>query len=57
MVPISVQLYSLREQMKDGQHAAVLKKLGEIGFRGLNPPASMASSPTNSANWPRTTAW
>ncbi len=33
--PISVQLYSLREQMKSGNHAAIIKRLGEIGYAGV----------------------
>ena len=33
--PISVQLYSLREQTKDGNHLAVLKKLADTGFYGV----------------------
>lgn len=32
---ISVQLYSLREEMKDGKHAAILRQLGEIGYTGV----------------------
>jgi sugar phosphate isomerase/epimerase len=34
-IPISVQLWSLREQMKDGRHEAVLKQLAEVGYRGV----------------------
>jgi sugar phosphate isomerase/epimerase len=33
--PISVQLYSLREQTKDGGHLAVFKKLADTGFCGV----------------------
>ena len=33
--PISVQLYSLRDQTKDGNHVAVLKKLADTGFYGV----------------------
>ncbi len=33
--PISVQLYSLREAMKDGKHATVLAALGKAGFVGV----------------------
>jgi sugar phosphate isomerase/epimerase len=33
--PISVQLYSLRDQTKDGNHVAVLKKLADTGFCGV----------------------
>lgn len=33
--PISVQLYSLRDQTKDGNHVAVLKKLADTGFAGV----------------------
>ena len=33
--PISVQLYSLREQAKDGNHLAVIKKVAEIGYTGV----------------------
>jgi sugar phosphate isomerase/epimerase len=33
--PISVQLYSLRDQAKDGNHVAVLKKLADTGFYGV----------------------
>ncbi len=33
--PISVQLYSLREQTANGNHVAVLKKLAETGFVGV----------------------
>ena len=36
MLPkISVQLYSLREQMKDGNHLAILQKLADAGFAGV----------------------
>lgn len=34
-IPISVQLYSLREQMKDGKHLPVIKQLAETGFKGV----------------------
>jgi sugar phosphate isomerase/epimerase len=34
-IPISVQLWSLREQMKDGRHEAVLHRLAEVGYRGV----------------------
>ena len=33
--PISVQLYSLREQAANGNHVAVLKKLADTGFIGV----------------------
>ncbi len=33
--PISVQLYSLRDQTANGNHVAVLKKLAETGFIGV----------------------
>jgi sugar phosphate isomerase/epimerase len=35
--PISVQLYSLRKEMADGKHAAIIKKLGETGYKGVEP--------------------
>ncbi|HYE07859.1 MAG TPA: sugar phosphate isomerase/epimerase [Planctomycetota bacterium] len=34
-IPLSVQLYSLREQMKDGKHAQYLKKLADLGYKGV----------------------
>lgn len=34
-IPISVQLYSLREQMKDGNHLPYLKKLADLGYKGV----------------------
>ncbi len=34
-ISISVQLYSLREQMKDGNHLPILKKLAELGYKGV----------------------
>ena len=33
--PISVQLYSLRDQAKDGNHVAVIKKIADIGYTGV----------------------
>ncbi len=36
MKPISVQLYSLREEAKN-DHMAVLKKLADIGYKGVEP--------------------
>lgn len=33
--PLSVQLYSLRDQTANGNHVAVLKKLAETGFIGV----------------------
>jgi sugar phosphate isomerase/epimerase len=33
--PISVQLYSLREQMKDGKHAEIIRKLAATGYKGV----------------------
>jgi sugar phosphate isomerase/epimerase len=34
-IDISVQLYSLREQMKDGNHLTYLKKLADLGYKGV----------------------
>ena len=34
-IPISVPLYSLREQMKDGHHQTYLKKLSDVGYSGV----------------------
>src|SRR5260221_10232546 len=34
-IPLSVQLYSLREQMKDGKHVEVIRKLGQVGYQGV----------------------
>lgn len=35
MKPISIQLYTVREQMKDGNHLAVLKQIADIGYKGV----------------------
>lgn len=35
--PISLQLYTLREQMKDGHHLEVLRRVAEIGYTGVEP--------------------
>jgi sugar phosphate isomerase/epimerase len=34
-IDLSVQLYSLREQMKDGNHLPYLKKLADLGYKGV----------------------
>ncbi|MBA2481394.1 MAG: sugar phosphate isomerase/epimerase [Planctomycetes bacterium] len=34
-LPISIQLYTVREQMKDGNHAAVLKRIADIGYTAV----------------------
>ncbi len=34
-IPLSVQLYSLREQMKDGQHLPYIKRVAEVGYKGV----------------------
>jgi len=34
-IPLSVQLYSLRDQMKDGNHLSYIKKLSELGYKGV----------------------
>ncbi|MBA3709440.1 MAG: sugar phosphate isomerase/epimerase [Planctomycetes bacterium] len=33
--PISIQLYTVREQMKDGNHAAILKRIADIGYSAV----------------------
>lgn len=43
---ISVQLYTLREQMKAGNHAAVIKRLGEIGYAGIECAGFYGLKPT-----------
>lgn len=35
MKPLSIQLYTVREQMKDGNHLAVLERLAQIGYKGV----------------------
>ncbi len=35
LIPISIQLWSLREQMAGGRHAAVLEQLARLGYRGV----------------------
>ena len=34
-INLSVQLYSLREEMKDGKHLPYLKKVSELGYKGV----------------------
>lgn len=34
-IPLSVQLYSLREEMKDGKHLPYIKRLAELGYKGV----------------------
>ncbi len=34
-INLSVQLYSLREEMKDGKHLPYIKKLAELGYKGV----------------------
>lgn len=43
--PISVQLYSLRNQMKDGKHAEIIAKLGKTGFTGVETAGLYGMSP------------
>ncbi len=43
--PISIQLYSLREEAKQG-FAAVLERLGRIGYAGVEPAGLHDLSPT-----------
>jgi sugar phosphate isomerase/epimerase len=33
--PLALQLYTLREQAKDGNHLAVIKKVAEMGYKGV----------------------
>jgi len=35
MKPLSIQLYTLRDAMADGNHLPVLQKLADIGFKGI----------------------
>jgi len=35
MKPISIQLYTVREQAKDGNHLAVLQRIADIGYKGV----------------------
>ena len=42
---LSVQLYSLRDQMKDGQHAAVIKALGAAGFAAVETAGFYGMTP------------
>jgi sugar phosphate isomerase/epimerase len=49
MVPISVQLYSLRDACKD-DFDAVLTQLAEIGFAGVEPFNLFGKSPTDFLN-------
>lgn len=44
--PISVQLYSLREQMKGGNHGKVLEALGKAGFVGVETAGLYDLKPT-----------
>jgi len=43
--PISVQLYSLRDQMKDGNHLDVLKKVAAMGYTGVEPAGFYGLTP------------
>lgn len=33
--PISIQLYTVREEAKDGNHSAILKQIAETGYQGV----------------------
>ena len=35
MKPISIQLYTVREQAKDGNHLKVLQRIADIGYKGV----------------------
>lgn len=35
MKPISIQLYTVREQAKDGNHLQVLQQIADIGYKGV----------------------
>lgn len=43
--PISIQLYTLREQMKDGNHMAILKKVADIGYPAVEPAGMHGMTP------------
>src|SRR5271163_3940892 len=35
MKPLAIQVYTLRDAMKDGNHLPVLQKLADIGYKGI----------------------
>ena len=43
--PISIQLYSLREEAKDGNHLKVIKKVADIGYKGVETAGFYGMSP------------
>ena len=49
-VPISIQLYTLREYMKDGGHVEVVRRLSEIGYAALEGGVPKGLEP---AEWRR----
>lgn len=46
-LPISVQLYSLREEMKDGRHPAILRQLADTGFVGVEAAGCYGLAPAD----------
>jgi sugar phosphate isomerase/epimerase len=45
-INLSVQLYSLREEMKDGKHLPYLKKLAELGYKAVECAGFYGLTPT-----------
>ncbi len=43
--PISIQLYSLREQMEGGRHLDILGRLAEVGYTGVEPAGLYGMQP------------
>jgi sugar phosphate isomerase/epimerase len=45
-IPLSVQLYSLREEMKDGKHLPYLTKLAALGYKGVETAGFYGLTPS-----------
>ena len=43
--PISVQLYSLREEAKDGKHLSIIKKVADAGYTGVETAGFYGMTP------------
>ncbi|MFZ4507792.1 MAG: sugar phosphate isomerase/epimerase family protein [Fimbriimonas sp.] len=46
MKPISIQLYTVREEVKDGRHLDVLKRIADIGYKGVEGGADFGYTNT-----------
>ena len=54
--PLAVQLYSIRDYVKENGFPGSLKRIADIGFKAVEPAGFFNVRPANSRRWSRTSA-